>query len=123
MARAKNKTIQTRLSVKAFLRSVDNAKRREDCEAVIEIMRSITGEPPKMWGTSIIGFGSYHYKYASGREGEMCATGLSPRKQSLVLYIMAGFDDDELLAKLGNGGCGEIDERMAATEFGMPAVR
>ncbi len=102
VARVKNKTTPTRLSVKAFLRSVDNAKRREDCEAVIEIMRSITGEPAKMWGTSIIGFGSYHYKYASGREGEMCATGLSPRKQSLVLYIMAGFGDyDELLAKLG----------------------
>ena len=102
MARAKNKTIQTRSSVKAFLRSVDNAKRREDCEAVIEIMQSITGEPPKMWGTSIIGFGTYHYKYASGREGDMCVTGLSPRKQSLVLYIMAGFSTyDELLAKLG----------------------
>ena len=102
MAQAQNKTVQNKSSVKVFLRSLDNAKRREDCVAVMDIMESITGEAPAMWGTSIIGFGSYHYLYESGREGDMCMIGLSPRKQSLVLYIMAGFGDyDELLTKLG----------------------
>ena len=102
MAQAQNKTVQNKSSVKVFLRSLDNAKRREDCGAVVDIMESITGEAPAMWGTSIIGFGSYHYLYESGREGDMCMIGLSPRKQSLVLYIMAGFGDyDELLTKLG----------------------
>ena len=69
---------------------------------MLRIMEEIVGEPPKMWGGSIIGFGSYHYKYASGREGDWMLTGFSPRKQSLTLYIMSGFSRyDELLSKLG----------------------
>jgi hypothetical protein len=68
----------------------------------MELMREVTGEEPTMWGSSIVGFGSYHYKYASGREGDSCLTGFSPRKQNLVLYIMGGFEQyDALMAKLG----------------------
>ena len=88
--------------VKKFLNSVEHEKRRADSFVVLELMKQVTGEPPKMWGDSIIGFGSYHYKYASGREGEWMLVGFSPRKQSLTLYIMSGFDNyDELLSKLG----------------------
>ncbi len=96
------KTKQNKASVTGFLRGIEDPQRRKDCRTVLELMKEVTGSGPKMWGDSMVGFGSYHYKYASGREGEMCATGLSPRKQSLVLYIMAGFGAyDELLAKLG----------------------
>lgn len=88
--------------VDAFLDSVENEKRREDCRAVVELMQDITGAPPTMWGTSIIGFGTYQYKYKSGREGDWMLTGVSPRKQSLTLYIMSGFKHyDELMARLG----------------------
>ena len=96
------KTKARRASVRKFLESVDNTKRREDSFAVLEIMKQITGEEPKMWGPSIVGFGTYHYKYASGREGDWMVTGFSPRKQALTLYIMAGFSRyDELMSKLG----------------------
>ena len=96
------KTKPRRASVEKFLESVDNEKRRADSFEVLEIMKQITGEEPKMWGPSIVGFGSYHYKYASGREGDWMITGFSPRKQALTLYIMAGFSRyDELMAKLG----------------------
>lgn len=99
---AEVKTKARRASVRKFLESVDNAKRREDSFAVLEIMKQITGEEPKMWGPSIVGFGTYHYKYASGREGDWMVTGFSPRKQALTLYIMAGFSRyDELMSKLG----------------------
>jgi hypothetical protein len=85
-----------------FLNSVENTKRRQDSFAILDIMSEITGEEPKMWGKSIVGFGSYHYVYASGQEGDWMAIGFSPRKQSLTLYIMSGFKAyDELLAKLG----------------------
>ena len=97
-----NKTTENDEDVIAFLASVENNKRREDCAAVVKIMQEISGHPPKMWGKSIIGFGSYHYVYDSGREGDMCLTGVSPRKQSLTMYIMGGFDaHDELMTKLG----------------------
>jgi hypothetical protein len=96
------KTKQTDASVEAFLTAVVNEKRRDDCRAVMEIMTEITGEEPKMWGSSLIGFGSYHYKYASGQEGDWPITAVSPRKQSLTLYIMSGFDrHEELMGKLG----------------------
>ena len=86
----------------AFLESVDDPKRKEDSLAMLDIMSEITGEEPKMWGKSIVGFGSYHYVYASGQEGDWMAIGFSPRKQSLTLYIMSGFKAyDELMAKLG----------------------
>lgn len=89
-------------SVEAFLNSVEDDKKREDAFAVLVLMKEITGEAPKMWGDSIVGFGSYHYRYASGREGDWFLTGFSPRKRNLTLYIMAGFEQyDELLDKLG----------------------
>jgi hypothetical protein len=89
-------------SVEAFLNKVSDPKKRQDSFALLELMKKVTGEVPKMWGDSIIGFGSYHYRYASGREGDWFLTGFSPRAQNLTLYIMAGFDRyDELLGKLG----------------------
>lgn len=99
---ADNKTVPTRASVEAFLNGVENATRRQDGRALIALMTRVTGEPPVMWGTSIVGFGSYTYAYESGRTGTMCKTGFSPRKASLVLYIMPGFKIyDELLSRLG----------------------
>lgn len=99
---AELKTKPTRASVRKFLESVDNERRRMDGFEILEIMREITGEEPKMWGPSIVGFGTYRYTYASGREGDWMLTGFSPRKQALTLYIMAGFSRyDDLLAKLG----------------------
>jgi len=96
------KTQKNDASVEDFLNAVPDEKKRQDSFAVLELMRDITGEQPAMWGTSIVGFGSYHYKYASGREGDWFLTGFSPRVQNLTLYIMSGFDDYEvLLADLG----------------------
>ncbi|MEM7124012.1 MAG: DUF1801 domain-containing protein [Pseudomonadota bacterium] len=96
------KTTRNDASVDAFLSGVDNEKRREDCQAVVDMMRRLTGEAPAMWGPSIIGFGSYHYTYDSGREGDFFLTGVSPRKQALTVYIMPGFSSyDGLMTKLG----------------------
>jgi len=96
------KTQKNDASVEDFLNSVSDAKKREDSFAVLELMREVTGEEPAMWGTDIVGFGSYHYKYASGREGDWLLAGFAPRKRELTLYIMAGFERYEaLLAKLG----------------------
>lgn len=86
----------------AFLQSVENEKRKADGLVVMQMMEEITGEKPIMWGPSIVGFGSYHYKYASGHEGDWMITGFSPRKQALTLYIMPGFDRYEnLMSQLG----------------------
>lgn len=105
---AELKTKKNDASVEAFIDSVAHDKRREDCRTVAALMTEITGEPPSMWGSSIIGFGAYHYRYASGREGEWPLTGLSPRKQSLTLYIMAGFSRYEsLLGQLGKHKTGK----------------
>ena len=99
---AENKTRKTGASVEEFLASVENKRRREDGFTLLEMMKEITGLEPEMWGPSIIGFGDYHYRYESGREGDIFLTGFSPRKQSLSLYVMDGFDGrDELLDKLG----------------------
>ena len=96
------KTQKTKASVKAFLDSVDNDQRRQDALEVKKMMGRVTGYRAKMWGDSIIGFGSYAYKYESGREGEWFLTGLSPRKQALTVYIMPGFSDyGDYLDKLG----------------------
>ncbi len=96
------KTIPNDLDVDAFLAGVADEKRRADSHSMLEFMKRVTGEDPVMWGDSIVGFGSYHYKYASGREGDWPAAGFSPRKQALTLYIMSGFSrHDELMAKLG----------------------
>ena len=85
-----------------FLNSVENEKKRQDSFKIMELMQEITGAEPVMWGPSIIGFGSYHYKYASGREGDWFLTGFSPRKQAITLYLNYGFAENEaLVSKLG----------------------
>jgi uncharacterized protein DUF1801 len=96
------KTKVNNAGVEDFLNSVGNAKRREDAFAILKMMKSVTRQPARMWGPSIVGFDKYHYKYASGREGEICMIGFSPRSQALTLYVMPGFETrDFLLKKLG----------------------
>lgn len=97
------KTKPTAASVKDFIAKVENPVRRKDAETALSIYKAITGVEPKMWGPSIIGYGSYHYKYDSGREGDMCAAGFSPRSSSLVFYLMGeGVPaDDPLMKRLG----------------------
>ena len=93
--------------VQAFLASVPDERRRGDAIAVCALMEEITGEPPTMWGTSIVGFGRYRYRYGSGREGEWRVVGFSPRKQNLTLYIVDGFGKyQELLGRLGKHSTG-----------------
>jgi hypothetical protein len=105
---AENKTKATAQSVSAFLDEKCDAARRADCDTILKMMQKATGEKPKMWGSSIIGFGSYHYKYESGREGEMCLIGFSPRKTEIVLYIVDGFTGyDAQLKKLGKHKTGK----------------
>lgn len=88
--------------VVAFLTAVPNERRRKDSLALLEVMKEVTGEEPKMWGPSIVGFGHYHYKYASGHEGDMPVVGFSPRKQNLTLYLMMDYDQfDNLRGRLG----------------------
>ncbi len=102
------KTQKNDESVEEFLNGVENDRRREDSFAILELMKAVTGEEPSMWGPSIVGFGSYHYKYASGREGDWMKVGFSPRKQNLTLYIMDGFNSHEdLLKKLGKHKTGK----------------
>ncbi len=102
------KTKPTDKSVKEFLSKVKNTRRREDSFEVLKLMQEVTQEEPVMWGDSIVGFGSYHYKYASGREADWLATGFSPRKQYLTVYIMDGFEKyDDLLEKLGKHKTGK----------------
>lgn len=96
---AENKTKQTKASVDKFITTINDESMREDCNTIIKLMKSVTKEEPKMWGPSIIGFGTYHYKYASGREGDMCITGFSPRKQNLTIYLMLGFEKQKVLLK------------------------
>ncbi len=99
---AENKTQRNDGDVMAYLASVENKRRREDSLVVLKMMEAVTGERAEMWGTSIVGFGSYHYRYASGREGDFMLTGFAPRKGALTLYIMGGHARyDELMAKLG----------------------
>ena len=96
------KTKQTTESVTKFLNSVEDEGKRKDCFNIVEIMREATGFEPKMWGASIIGFGSYHYKYESGHEGDAPLTGLASRSNAIVLYLSSNFDQrEELLAKFG----------------------
>lgn len=105
---AEAKTKPTKESVTAFLNTVDDTTRREDCFAVLEMMRDVTKEEPKMWGSSIVGFGRYRYKYESGREGEWLVTGFSPRKGDLTVYIVPGFDiAPDLMKRLGKHKTGK----------------
>ena len=102
---AKNTEVKTKVneaSVESFLNTVKDEDVRKDCFEILKLMKQVTKEEPKMWGASIVGFGSYHYKGASGREGDWMLTGFSPRKQNLTLYLMGGFNaHTDLLQKLG----------------------
>jgi hypothetical protein len=105
---AELKTQRTEASVEGFLNGVSDERKRRDSFALVELMRKVTGEEPAMWGPSIVGFGSYRYRYASGRQGEWFLVGFAPRKQNLALYIMSGFDGyDALLADLGKHRTGK----------------
>jgi hypothetical protein len=95
-----NKTTLTDASVEEYLANIGDAKRRADCEALVKIFRSATRKPPRMWGNAIVGFDQYHYRYDSGREGDMCAAGFSSRKGPISLYIYTE-GQEKLLAKLG----------------------
>jgi hypothetical protein len=123
---ADNKTKPTKISVSAFIDALTDETRRADAKALVKLIQSATGEKPKMWGPSIIGFGSYHYTYESGREGDMPLAGFSPRKAATVVYGMTGFSESEaLLAKLGKhttgGGClyikklTDVDQKVLET--------
>ena len=107
---ATNKTTETTTSVPAFIKKVEPETKRDDCLLIIEIMKSVTKLDPKMWGPAIVGFGSYHYKYDSGHEGDAPLIAFSPRKAEIVLYLGAAFEQrEELLNKFGKykakGGC------------------
>jgi hypothetical protein len=105
---ADNKTKPTELSVAAFLDAITDPTRRADAKALVKLMQNAAGEKPKMWGPSIIGFGSYHYRYDSGREGDMPLIGFSPRKAANVLYnLIASSDSKALLGKLGKHTTGK----------------
>ena len=106
---AEIKTKATEVSVDDFIEAIDNPQRREDAKKVRALFERLTGEPAKMWGPTIIGFGSYHYKYDSGHEGVMCRMGFSPRKAELVLYVLTGAAGQEAnLARLGRHRTGKV---------------
>jgi hypothetical protein len=106
---AGNQTVATKASVDAFLAKVADKQKRADSQVLVKMMQEASGETAVMWGPAIVGFGSLHYKYASGREGDMPIIGFSPRKQDLTLYIGGGFDRyTELLAKLGKHRTGKV---------------
>jgi uncharacterized protein DUF1801 len=105
---ADNKTKPTRLSVAAFINALSDPTRRADAKALVQLMESAAGEKPRMWGPSIIGFGRYHYRYETGREGDMLLIGFSPRKAATVLYNLTGSGDSRaLLTKLGKHTTGK----------------
>ena len=107
MAEAKTKAND--LSVQTFLDSIADEKRRKDSWAIHDLMQQLTGHPARMWGACIVGFGSYHYRYASGREGDSPLAGFSPRKQDLTLYIQSGFEQHAaLMEKLGKYKTGKV---------------
>jgi hypothetical protein len=119
---AENKTKATKVSVSAFIDAITDQSRRADAKALVKLMQKASGEKPKMWGPSIIGFGSYHYTYDSGREGDMPVVAFSPRKAATVLY---GLSDSEALPKLGKHtrgkGCvyikklADVDQKVLET--------
>ena len=101
MAKYEAKTKATKTDPLKFIDKVENEVKRKDSHELLAMMREITGEPPKMWGPSIVGFGSYHYRYASGHEGETCLAGFSPRSSALVVYLGPALENKALMAKLG----------------------
>lgn len=105
---AENKTKATELSVAAYIDAIEDEGKREDAKVLVKLLSKVTGKKPAMWGTAIIGFDSYHYKYDTGREGDMPVVGFSPRKAAHSLYGFTGTDGaDELLAKLGKHTTGK----------------
>jgi Domain of unknown function (DU1801) len=105
---AELKTQKNDASVDEFIAGVPDERKRADCQQLVAMMREVTGEQPVMWGTSMVGFGSYHYRYASGRQGDWFRVGFSPRKQNLTLYLMSGFDGEaDLLDELGPHSTGK----------------
>lgn len=105
---SQNKTQANTANVAEFLAQIADPQKRADCEQIKQWMQELSGEPPMMWGSAMIGFGQYHYRYDSGREGDFFRTGFSPRAQNITLYIMAGFSQyDDLLAKLGKHKTGK----------------
>lgn len=99
---AQNKTQATPQKVSEFIAGIEDKRKRADCRELMKLMRASTGNRAKMWGSSIVGYGKYHYKYASGREGDFFLTGFSPRKQALTVYIISGFKPHpDLMEKLG----------------------
>lgn len=108
MAKQKNKTQPTEVNPADFIAGMENEQKRKDAEWVLQMMQEVTGEPPQMWGPSIIGFGTYHYVYASGREGDWMLTGFSPRKAAISIYLMGGAgQEQERLDKLGKHKVGK----------------
>jgi hypothetical protein len=102
MAKAKNKTTANKLSVSTFLNGIEDNQKRKDAKAIAKLMKEVTGENPVMWGKSIVGYGQYHYIYDSGREGDFLIIGFSPRKASLTIYIMPGYQNyGDLMKTLG----------------------
>jgi len=105
---AENMTKKNQASVSKFLNAIGDDHKRRDAKIVAKIMKRVTGERPRMWGTSIVGYGDHHYTYANGREGDWMLSGFSPRKQALTLYIMSGFSKyRSLLKKLGKHTTGK----------------
>jgi len=120
---AENKTQQTEASVAGYLAAITDPARRADCEALAALIARVTKEPARMWGTAIVGFGSYHYVYDSGREGDFCVVGFASRKSAISVYLQGLAQGQEaLLAKLGkhkaDGGClhikrmGDVDAKV-----------
>ncbi|MFK8163157.1 MAG: DUF1801 domain-containing protein [Lewinella sp.] len=108
MAKQKNKTQPTEIQPVDFIAAVENEQKRKDAEWILQMMEEVTGEPPKMWGPSIIGFGTYHYVYESGREGDWMLTGFSPRKTAMSVYLMGDLEEEqEILEKLGKHKIGK----------------
>jgi len=105
---AENKTRATSASVHSYLAAIENEGQRKDCQALVDLMRKTTKEEPRMWGPSIVGFGSYHYKYESGREGDSCATGFAARKNEIAVYLVAeAAEQGDLLSQLGKHKMGK----------------
>ena len=106
---AELKTRQTEASVEDYLDAIDDPRRRADCQAIAALMKNATKFEPRMWGPSIVGFGSYHYKYATGHEGDACLAGFSSRKSEIVVYIAEEFESrEELLRQLGKHRTGKV---------------
>lgn len=97
-----NKTVATKASVETYLDAIDPVQKQQDCREICAMMERLSGHPPKMWGPSIIGFGTYHYKYDSGREGDFLRIGFAARAQNISVYLMPGYDDfSDELSRLG----------------------